>query len=98
MIAFQAGGSAPGGRRLMVSTKTGRACQLELGTLRASGGSFIVEGPAAGGRFVVHWAGLRTSRGAANCGASADIVLDARQLELLGIAALASATQPEEGA
>ncbi len=98
MIAFQAGGSASGVRRLTVSTKAGHACQLELGTLRASGGSFIVEGPATDGRFLVHWAGQRTSQGPANCGASADIVMDARQLEVLGIAALSSDAQPEERA
>ncbi|HVY16365.1 MAG TPA: hypothetical protein VHB27_14160 [Rhodopila sp.] len=90
MISFRPGVSGSPGLRLDVARRQGGTCVLDLGMLSGSGGSFIVEGPAPDGRYLVHWAGPRTSQGASNCGASAEIVLDARQVELLGIAATAS--------
>ena len=97
MIAFHPSGWTNAGKRLTVLTQAGKACLLELGTLRRSGGSFIIEGPASDGGFVVHWAGPRTSRGKDDCGASADVILDAQQLELLSVAALASPGRTREG-
>lgn len=98
MIAFHPTGSSGAGKRLMVQTRAGTVCGLELGTLQASGGSFVVERPAPGERFIVHWAGQRTSRGKGDCGASADVLLNAKQLDMLGVAALASAAHPDPGA
>ncbi len=98
MIAFRPSGTEGAGKRINVRTAAGRPCVLALGTLRGVGGSFIVESPAPADRYVVHWAGERTSRGSTDCGVSADIVLDARQLEALGIAALASGGHTDSGA
>jgi hypothetical protein len=98
MIAFRPSGTEVPGKQLSVRTADGRACVLAVGTLRRVGGSFIVESPAQDDHFVVHWAGERTSVGGTNCGSSADIILDARQLELLGVAALASGGQTDAGA
>jgi hypothetical protein len=93
MIAFHPNGSTAVGKQLTVLTKAGTACALEMGTLQGSGGSFIIERPAPGGRFLVHWAGQRTSRGNADCGSSADVILDAQQLDMLGVAAFVSGGQ-----
>lgn len=98
MIAFHPSGAEVAGKRMAVRTSDGRACVLALGTLRGVGGSFIVESPAPADHFMVHWAGERTSAGGTNCGSSADIVLDARQLEVLGVAALASGGETDAGA
>jgi hypothetical protein len=98
MIAFHPNGSTTAGKRLTVLTKAGTTCMLETGTLQGSGGSFIIERPAPGNRFLVHWAGQRTSRGNADCGSSADVILDAQQLDILGGAALVSGGQTTSGA
>ncbi len=98
MIAFHPSGSTAVGKRLTVLTKAGTTCALEMGTLQGSGGSFIVERPAPGGRFLVHWAGLHTGRGKEDCGSSADVILDAQQLDILGAAALASGGRTQSGA
>jgi hypothetical protein len=98
MIAFHPTRATSAGKRLTVLTRAGSTCALELGTLQGSGGSFIVERPAPGDRFIVHWAGQRTSRGNEDCGPSADVLLDAQQLGMLGTAALASGGQSIAGA
>jgi len=98
MIAFHPAGGTGAGKRLIVQTRSGTVCGLELGTLQASGGSFVVERPVPGERFIVHWAGQRTSRGKGDCGSSADVLLNAKQLDMLGVAALASAGHPDPGA
>lgn len=90
MIAFHPSGSTTVGKRLTVLTKAGTTCALEIGTLQGSGGSFIIERPVPGGRFLVHWAGQRTARSQADCGSSADVMLNAQQLDMLGVAALAA--------
>lgn len=98
MISFRAGGTGQPGKRVTVVRQKGGTCVLDLGVLHGSGGSFIVEGPAPDERFLLHWAGPRTERGAANCGASAEIILTVRQIEVLGVAAYAFGLPLEAGA
>jgi hypothetical protein len=48
------------------------------------GGSLVVEERVAATQtYRVHWAGLRTSEDAADCGHSADLVVQREQLQLL---------------
>ena len=48
------------------------------------GGSLVVEERVAATQtYRVHWAGLRTSDGATDCGRSADLVVQRQQLQLL---------------
>jgi hypothetical protein len=64
-------------------------CTLDPGTLQTSGGSFVIENELAGapGSFVVHWAGSRTTNGSDDCGADADLLMAARDLDALAVAA-----------
>jgi hypothetical protein len=65
-----------------VDSFAGRKCVLSPGTMRASGGSIIVEARSLTRPPVyrVHWAGGHTSRGAGDCGDAADLVLSRAEL------------------
>jgi hypothetical protein len=78
-----------GGPRLTVLKSDRLACILDLDTLRHSGGSVVVESEViqSPGHFRAHWAGVRTASDAGNCGASADLMLDTRELDILTSAA-----------
>ena len=69
--------------------RSGTTCVLDAGTMRANGGSLIVEArlPQTPTRFRVHWAGGGSSPGATNCGAAADLLLTQEDLDLIAMAA-----------
>jgi hypothetical protein len=85
------------GTRLIVHRSTQFGCILDLSVLRRSGGSLVVESQVteAGDSFRVHWAGERTSADNANCGRSADLVLDAQELDILALNAGGYGTGPK---
>jgi hypothetical protein len=64
-------------------------CVLDINTLRQIGGSLVIEAKmAAEGRtFRLHWAGERTTGDSADCGRSADLIVDNRDLNALAMAA-----------
>src|ERR1700753_1661187 len=72
---------ADDGKRLIVDRPEGFGCILDLSVLHQVGGSLVVEGQATDidGSFRVHWAGKRTSVDSANCGGTADLILDGRE-------------------
>jgi hypothetical protein len=80
---------AEDGVRLIVHRPNQVGCTLDLGVLRQTGGSLIVESriTEVAGDFQVHWAGERTSAGTGNCGNNADLILDKRELDILALGA-----------
>lgn len=67
-----------------------RTCILSPQVMRADGGSLVVEAresPAPAPLYRVHWAGVHTANGPADCGGQANLMLSANDLR-----ALASAT------
>lgn len=69
--------------------RPGVACVLDVRAMHAGGGSLIVESRQ---RFSnqglrVHWAGTRSADDGTNCGASADLVLNQDDVEILAMAA-----------
>jgi hypothetical protein len=59
-------------------------CNLRPEVMASRGGSLVVEEHVTKPHsFVVHWAGGPTSRGAADCGSSADLVVPRTELQLL---------------
>ena len=93
IIAFEASAmpSPAGTPDLLVDTAEGGWCAIDLSTIHRVGGSFLVVGrrPAADGRFIVHWAGPRTTSAAHDCGSDRSLVVDQRQLDSLARAAAA---------
>ncbi len=67
----------------------GAGCVLDVRAMHANGGSLIVEArqPRARHGFRVHWAGRHSSDGGADCGSSAELLLDQDDLEILAMAA-----------
>ena len=65
------------------------SCVLESDVIARSGGSLVVVArqPVEGAPYVIHWAGPRTSTGASDCGASADLVISKH--DLLSLAGMA---------
>ena len=90
IILFEPGGDLPNDLPAQVAAARNgqRGCMLNLEALHRDGGSLIVEardlGPAA--RYRVHWAGKGGGE-AGGCGATADLLLDDANLEVLAIAA-----------
>jgi hypothetical protein len=58
-------------------------CVLDLDVLHRSGGSLVVESQADGDGYHIHWAGVRTSADAADCGTDADLIVRRRVLDVL---------------
>ena len=114
IISFAASASQPveDGTRLIVHRPDRVGCVLDLGILRRSGGSLVVEKQVNDGpqSFRVHWAGKRTTADASNCGDNADLILEGQQLDTVALAAggygagekalpaLAAVTNPERAA
>jgi hypothetical protein len=69
--------------------KPGVACVLDVRAMHANGGSLIIEGREPGSVFGyrVHWAGRHSSDDAADCGASADLMVSLEDVEVLAMAA-----------
>src|SRR6185312_3130003 len=91
IITFDPSGKLPRDLHTQVAVaRNGRAvCVLDLATVHRDGGSLIVEQRAvnAAAPYRVHWAGKRSSQGAQDCGASADLLIDESNLDLLAMAA-----------
>jgi hypothetical protein len=62
------------------------ACVLDIAALAESGGSLVVESRSKAS-YRVHWAGGRTSKGSADCGAAQDLVISRPDLDQLASAA-----------
>jgi hypothetical protein len=91
ILAFVPSTSMPDGdtTRLLVHRPGQFGCVLDLAVLRRSGGSMVVETEVGvdASNFRVHWAGTRTSNDNANCGGSADLIIDRRDLGILALTA-----------
>jgi hypothetical protein len=78
------------GRSRLIAGRPGEiGCVLDVVVIQETGGSLVVEQRDAGdGRlYRAHWAGPRTSKTAANCGADADLILSAFDMGMLAAAA-----------
>jgi hypothetical protein len=75
--------------RLLVHRPDQFACVLDLNTIRQGGGSLIVEAriPGETRAFHLHWAGGRTSTDTADCGQTADLIVDHHDVDVLALAA-----------
>ncbi len=64
-------------------------CKLNPATLAQEGGSLVIEARHTGEEtlYRVHWAGKRTTTGAGNCGADADLLLSPGDVQRLAGAA-----------
>jgi hypothetical protein len=91
ILAFAPSAVAPNGddTRLLVDRPDRFGCVLDLNVLRRTGGSLIVETEIGGDarHFRVHWAGGRTSGDTANCGGTADLIIDRSDLDILALTA-----------
>jgi len=67
----------------------GVACILDVRIMHAGGGSLVIESrqPMATTGLRVHWAGARSADGDANCGSSAELLLNQDDIEVLAMAA-----------
>jgi hypothetical protein len=74
---------------LAVSRVDQSTCQIDVTTIRRSGGSLVVEQRRPGTPHVyqAHWSGLRTSGDNGDCGTSADLLLKDTDMEVLSMAA-----------
>ena len=91
VVAFVPSATEPSddSTRLVAHRKGRSDCILDLGVLRRSGGSLVIDTQLDGdaGGFGVHWAGPRTSDDPRNCGGDVDLVLRPRDLDVLALAA-----------
>jgi hypothetical protein len=69
--------------------KPGVACTLDVQAMHAGGGSVVIESrqPDTQFGYRVHWAGSRSSGDATDCGASADLLVNLEDIEVLAMAA-----------
>jgi hypothetical protein len=74
---------------MSVGDQAGVACVLDVRTMHANGGSVIIEArePRTSFGYRVHWAGARSSNDGADCGASADLLVNLEDVEVLAMAA-----------
>jgi hypothetical protein len=81
--------SSDPGMRLDVTRADGKACVVDLATLRRGKGSLVVEErhPAPGRSYRVHWSGGPTSAGETNCGDGVDLTLKNDSLAAMAMAA-----------
>jgi hypothetical protein len=78
--------AADAGRRMLVHRAGQFGCVLDLGVLRRSGGSLVVDGRPEGAgpdTWRLHWAGERTSIDMADCGQDAELILSAADVRML---------------
>lgn len=101
IIAFRASNIAAveEGTRLAVHRPDHFDCVIDLGVVRQSGGSMVVETRIAGegSDFRVHWAGVRTSADTGNCGSDADLIIDHQDLGVLALSAGGYGVGPKRG-
>lgn len=92
IVSFQPTSVMPAGNDVRIAVRRAGGqpdCMLDLGTLRHTGGSLVVESevtPAADA-FQVQWAGERTTTDADDCGGNATLILRARDLNMLALSA-----------
>ncbi len=74
---------------MLASGRSGVACVLDVRAMHANGGSMVIESREPGTNFSyrVHWAGPRSSNDSTDCGASADLLLNLEDVEVLAMAA-----------
>src|SRR5271166_3954447 len=74
---------------MSADNRPGIACVLDVRAMHANGGSMIIEAlePRTGFRYRVHWAGARSSDDSADCGSSADLLVNLDDIEVMAIAA-----------
>ena len=74
---------------ITADNKPGVACVLDVRAMHANGGSVIIEGrePRTSFGYRVHWAGARSSNDGADCGSSADLMINLEDVEVLAMAA-----------
>jgi hypothetical protein len=75
--------------RLSVSREHRPSCVLDLDVITHRGGSLVLEArvPGTSRAFFLHWAGERTSADAEDCGQTADLVVDRRDIDILAVTA-----------
>jgi hypothetical protein len=71
------------------SDRSERTCVLDINAMHASGGSMVIESrqPQTSSGYRVHWVGAPSSDDPASCGASADLLLNQEDIEILALAA-----------
>jgi len=69
--------------------RPGVACVLDVRSMHAYGGSVVIEArePRRSFPYRVHWIGQHTSNDAADCGPSADLLLNLEDIRTLAVAA-----------
>ena len=74
---------------MSANSQPGVACVLDVRTMHANGGSVVIEArePRASFGYRVHWAGVRSSDDGTNCGATADLLMNLEDIEVLAMAA-----------
>jgi hypothetical protein len=96
MIVFAPAGPDGDTWQLQVATtdvagrdKDAGPCVFDPNVMSVAGGSMVVEEreDVSPPRFQLHWAGSHTAKGAGDCGASADLMLDRFDLQRLANAA-----------
>jgi len=86
ILVFRQGARMPSDWEFAATTAAtpSATCRLCPEAMASGGGSLVVEQRFdAPRRFQVHWAGVRTSEGATDCGAIADLILPHADLQLL---------------
>jgi hypothetical protein len=70
-------------------TRQAAHCVLDVRAMHANGGSLVIEArqPHTQRGFRVHWAGRHSSDDGADCGSSAELLLNQDDLEVLAMAA-----------
>ncbi|HXT81034.1 MAG TPA: hypothetical protein VN702_15820 [Acetobacteraceae bacterium] len=71
------------------SNRPGSKCTLDPNVMAAGGGSLVVEArqETTPLRYRLHWAGVRTAKGTADCGSVADLAVSRDDLQRLANAA-----------
>jgi hypothetical protein len=69
--------------------QAGVACVLDVRAMHAGGGSLVIESrqPMTASGLRVHWAGARSADDGADCGSSAELLLNQDDIEVLAMAA-----------
>ena len=86
------------GVRLDVERAGDGVCVLDIGRLRQSGGSLIIEQRRIDDRiYRAHWSGGHTADGTDDCGGSADLLLRQPHITALSLAAGGYGARPTNG-
>ena len=89
IIAFAPGSDVGANALVMTNRQGGSVCAFDLDVVHRFGGSLVVETltPGEANGFLVHWAGQRTSEGAADCGSDAMLTIGRSDLDRLAASA-----------